>query len=119
MLELPPEPGLEDADTLLLEDVASGELVGFCSTTPERAGGVAGPHAEIWTIGVRPDRQGHGLGRQLLRWGVERLRAIGARDISLSVNSRNEHALALYESEGFARISTRERWARPVPEIGA
>ena len=31
-------------------------------------------HGEIWTVGVRPDRQGRGLGRQLLRWGVERLR---------------------------------------------
>lgn len=110
----PQEPGFEDADTLLLEEVANGDLVGFCATTPERSEGVVGLEAEIWTIGVRPDQQGRGLGRQLLRWGVERLRDVGARHVSLSVNGRNEGALGLYLSEGFVRSRTRDRWARPV-----
>lgn len=113
-LDVPPDPAFEDADTILVEDVDSGALVGFCATSPEREGGVVGPHAEIWTVGVRPDRQGHGLGRQLLRAGVARLRSLGVRDITLSVNHRNEGALGLYESEGFERTSTRDRWARPV-----
>jgi mycothiol synthase len=108
------DPTIDDADTVLLEDGANGELVGFCATTPERIDGVVGPNAEIWTIGVRPDRQGRGLGRQLLRWGVGRLREVGARHISLSVNGRNEGALGLYLSEGFRRSRTRDRWARPV-----
>ena len=112
-ISAPPDPAIQDADTLLLEDEA-GNLVGFCSTTPERRDGVAGPHAEIWTIGVRPDLQGRGLGRQLLRWGVARLRSIGVRDVVLSVNHRNAGALGLYESEGFVRTSTRDRWTRPV-----
>jgi mycothiol synthase len=119
IVDQPPEPGFEDADTVVAIDPQVGELVGFCATSPERADGVVGPHAEIWTIGVRPDRQGQGLGRQLLRWGVQRLRAIGVTDVTLSVNGRNEHALALYESEGFVRVSTRERWARPVGGAGA
>ena len=34
--------------------------------------------------------------------------------MTLSVNGRNAGALGLYESEGFHRTSTRERWARPV-----
>lgn len=114
MLDVPPDPNFEDADTLVLADAATGDLVGFCATTPEREAGIAGPHAEIWTVGVVPTRQGQGLGRQLLRWGVERLRSIGVRDVVLSVNNRNEHALGLYESEGFVRTTTRERWARPV-----
>ena len=113
--DAPPDPAILDADTELLEDAASGELVGFCATQPEREDGVVGPHAEIWTIGVRPDRQGRGLGRELLRWGVQRLRGLDVREISLSVNSRNEGALGLYEREGFVRRSTRDRWARPVP----
>ena len=119
MADAPPEPGMEDADTEVAVDAATGELIGFCATSPERADGAVGPHADIWTIGVRPDRQGHGLGRQLLRWGVQRLRGVGATDITLSVNGRNEGALALYESEGFRRVSTRERWARPVAGTGA
>ena len=108
------DPSIEDADTLVVEDLASGELVGFCATAPVRSDGAIGPKGEIWTIGVRPDRQGQGLGRQLLRWGVARLRSIGVHDIDLSVNNRNEHALRLYEDEGFVRTRTRERWARPV-----
>jgi ribosomal protein S18 acetylase RimI-like enzyme len=58
------------------------------------------------------------LGRQLLRWGVRYLRSIGAPAVSLSVNARNERALGLYESEGFVRSATRERWARAT-QIGA
>lgn len=108
------DPDLDDGDTLLLADVASGELVGFCAAAPQRHAGVVDPHGEIWTIGVRPDRQGRGLGRQLLRWGVARLRSIGVREISLSVNALNEGALALYEAEGFGRVRSAERWARPV-----
>lgn len=109
------DPAMDDADVLLLEDPAEGgALVGFCSTDPRRVDGHVGRTGEIWTIGVRPDRQRRGLGRQLLRWGVHRLRALGATDITLSVNARNEHALRLYEEEGFARSGARERWARPV-----
>jgi mycothiol synthase len=109
------DPSIDDADTLVIEDRATGELVGFCATTPVRTDGAIGEKGEIWTIGVRPDRQGRGLGRQLLRWGVGRLASLGVREIGLSVNARNERALHLYEEEGFVRMRTRERWARPVP----
>jgi len=109
------DPSVEAADTLLVEDPATGELVGFCATAPVRTDGTIGEKGEIWTIGVRPDRQGRGLGRQLLRAGVARLRSLGVREIDLSVNARNEHALRLYEEEGFVRTRTRERWARLVP----
>lgn len=102
----------EDADTLVVE--AGDGLVGFCSTSPRRREGVVDERAEIWSLGVRPDLQGRGLGRQLLRWGVRRLRSIGARAVWLSVNGRNAGALRLYESEGFVRTATRDRWAHPV-----
>ena len=107
------DPAIDDADTLLVAD-ADGDLVGFCATAPDRRDGVVGERGEIWTIGVRPDRQGRGLGRQLLRWGVRRLRDLDVEHVHLSVNGRNEHALRLYEDEGFVRVRTRERWARPV-----
>jgi len=113
ILEAPPDPNIEDADMVLVEE-ADGALVGFCATTPEREHGRVGHRGEIWTVGVLPSRQGQGLGRQLLRWGVLRLRSVGVRDIVLSVNGRNARALGLYESEGFVRTTTRERWARPA-----
>jgi len=108
------DPAIADADTGLVEDRASGELLGFCATSPIRREGTVVSHGEIWTIGVRPDRQGRGLGRQLLRWGARYLRSIGVPDVWLSVNARNERALRLYESERFVRSRTRERWARPT-----
>lgn len=113
------DPTVEDADTIVVEDLATGELVGFCATAPVRTDGAIGEKGEIWTIGVRPDRQGRGLGRQLLRAGLARLRSLGIPEIDLSVNARNEHALRLYEDEGFVRTRTRERWARPVPPANA
>jgi mycothiol synthase len=103
----------KEEDLLVVEE--GGELVGFCATEPRRSDGGVEPAAEIWTVGVRPDRQGAGLGRQLLRWGVGHLRGLGVGTVTLSVNGRNPRALGLYESEGFVRTSTRERWARPVP----
>ncbi len=103
-----------DEDLLLLES-ASGELLGFCATEPKRGpdGGVE-PRAEVWTIGVRPEAQGRGYGRQLLRWGIGHLRDVGATTVTLSVNGRNPRALGLYEAEGFHRTATRERWAHPA-----
>jgi mycothiol synthase len=103
-----------DEDLLLLES-ASGRLVGFCASEPKRSpDGDVEPRAEIWTVGVRPDAQGLGHGRQLLRWGIHHLRDVGATTVTLSVNGRNAGALGLYESEGFHRTATRERWARPA-----
>jgi mycothiol synthase len=108
------EAPFRDEDLLLLETDA-GELVGFCATEPKRLpdGGIE-PIGEIWTVGVRPDLQGHGYGRQLLRLGVRHLREVGAETVTLSVNGRNPRALGLYESEGFHRTATRERWFRPA-----
>ena len=111
--EPPQELPWKEEDLLVAEQ--DGELIGFCATEPKRRpDGSVEPEGEIWTIGVRPDRQGAGLGRQLLRWGVQHLRGLGVETVNLSVNGRNPRALGLYEAEGFVRTSTRERWARPV-----
>jgi mycothiol synthase len=108
------DPDSEDGDVLLAEDAATGELVGFCATDPQRRDGRVATHGEVWAVGVRRDLRGRGLGRQLLRAGVARLRDVGVAEISLSVNGRNAGALSLYESEGFVRARTRDRWSRPV-----
>ena len=97
---------VEDADV-------AGRLFGFYWTDPGRRPGDE-PRSEIFTIGVRPELRGRGLGRELLRWGVDYLRGIRAMPVTLSVNGRNEGALRLYEREGFVRTGTRDRWARPV-----
>jgi mycothiol synthase len=107
-----------DEDLLLLVD-QDGRLAASGCTEPKRLpdGGVT-PSAEIWTVAVRPDLQGRGLGRQLVRWGVEWLRGLGVETVTLTVNARNASALGLYESEGFDRMASRERWARPIVDGG-
>ena len=103
------------ATSILVEEVATGELVGFCAADVGAARRRVSPTtARSGSIGVRPDRQGRGLGRQLVRAGVERAAGDRRPERSrLSVNGRNESALGLYESEGFVRSRTRDRWARP------
>lgn len=115
MREIDDEPDRRDDDLLLVTEADDPDApIAFCATEPRRIDGVVQPTAEVWTIGVHPDRQGLGLGRQLLRWGVTHLRAMGVQTVTLSVNGRNERALTLYESEGFVRTRTRDRWARPA-----
>jgi len=52
-------------------------------------------------IGVRPIWRAHGVGRALLQRLVDRARDQGFARISLSVE-RDNHAVSLYRSEGFA-----------------
>ena len=66
--------------------------------------------ANVCTIGVRPDRQGHGIGRRLLH---ELIRAAGDRRMMLEVRTDNDPAIALYASEGFRRIGLRRRYYFP------
>lgn len=82
----------------------SGRVEGY-------AGLAVGPdEAEVQTIGVRPDRQGVGIGRSLLQQLIE---AAGGRRILLDVRTDNEPAINLYASEGFRRIGVRRRYYQP------
>jgi mycothiol synthase len=82
--------------------------VGFCRDT------LFPGHGEVDVLGVRPDAQGIGLGRALLRWGVDWLQAQGALHVRLIVDGENETALRLYGSEGFDIVATRGMWGRPT-----
>jgi len=60
--------------------------------------------AHITQVAVRPDRQGRGLGRELLVASLQRAAAGGCRGVSLTVTTANQHAVALYERLGFQII---------------
>ena len=62
------------------------------------------------TIGVRPDRQGGGIGRALLDDLIE---AAADRRILLDVRTDNMPAISLYTSVGFTRIGLRRRYYQP------
>ena len=66
--------------------------------------------AEVHTIGVRPESQGAGIGRKLLR---QLISVAGDRRLLLEVRTDNVPAIALYTSEGFTMVGIRRRYYRP------
>lgn len=81
-------------------------LVGYAGMS--RLGGTE-PEYEIHTIGVDPDYQRRGIGRQLL----DELLASADADpgpVFLEVRTDNEAALALYRATGFETIGVRKRY---------
>lgn len=87
-----------------------GRLVGYAglSLLP----GQPRTEAEIHTIGVRPDAQGRGIGRALLRRLLAVADSAGAT-VYLEVRTDNAAAQRLYAAEGFQVIGTRARYYRP------
>ena len=57
----------------------------------------------IETLAVHPDYQGRGLGRMLLKYGVNFGKDMGLKRAMLSVNAENESATDLYFKEGFKK----------------
>ena len=122
------EPWFDPDDFLLARD-ASGTLVGFCwlkVEVPEGdpAGAADGGAAvegvpanadvegEIYVLGVHPDRAGAGIGRSLLRAGLERLRVRGVSRVTLYVEEENASAVRLYRSEGFTDAAVDVQYRR-------
>ena len=59
--------------------------------------------ASIEQIAILPEYQGKGIGRNLLRAGIDFGKKEGLRDTCLSVNGENSKAANLYLSEGFKK----------------
>jgi mycothiol synthase len=87
-------------------------LIAFCRVVPENDEIKTSAHISI--LGVRRGWRGQGLGRELLRWGLQRGRDLDAAEMSLAVVGENERALRLYERNGFVRDKEWPRYARQV-----
>lgn len=74
-----------------------GEIAAFtvCWVDPVSKTGLFEP------VGTHPDHQRRGLGRAVMREGMRRMRARGARTAEVSTDDDNTAALALYGSLGF------------------
>ena len=85
----------------------AGALAGYAGLL------VPGPEADVQTIAVAPSARGRGVGTRLLRALTARAVSSGARSLLLEVRADNASAIALYEREGFERISVRRRYYQP------
>lgn len=70
-----------------------------------------GVAAFLGPLALRPDWQGRGLGRALLRAGMAAAAAAGCREIRLSVNAENEGAVRLYTAEGYSTERVMVCWS--------
>lgn len=59
------------------------------------------PHGELARLAVLPEEQNKGLGRIMLKFGMEQLKRRGFRGIKILVNKRNARAIGCYRVFGF------------------
>lgn len=96
---------IEHPASLALVAVRPGrEIVGFIIAQ------IAADEAEILTVGVAPDRQGHGIGRQLVDGAARAAKRSEARRLFLDVADGNAAARALYASCDFTEIGRRKAY---------
>ncbi|WP_285728281.1 ribosomal protein S18-alanine N-acetyltransferase [Psychromicrobium xiongbiense] len=70
------------------------------------------PVADVQTIAVIPEWEGHGLGTALMRALLEEAHQRGATEVLLEVREDNPRAQQLYLRFGFVHIHTRPRYYR-------
>lgn len=99
------EPGAAD------DSRATERIIGtvMLQTWPHAGEVVTGPHeAEIRALAVRPEAQGLGAGKQLLRHLLGRASALGISHLVLCTTPGMRTAHHLYEREGFVRLPERD-----------
>ena len=75
--------------------------------------------AHLLNITLTPARQGHGLGRWMMRSLIEQVKAAGLGRIVLEVRPSNTRAIRLYERSGFHRIGLRKGYYPSAPDTAA
>jgi [ribosomal protein S18]-alanine N-acetyltransferase len=86
---------------LVDRDPASGAVRGYAGVA------LNGPDADVMTVAVAPEEQGHGLGRRLTEALVDVAADEGASQLLLEVRADNALAQRLYARLGFERIAVR------------
>lgn len=100
------ESVLSDGSHARAAEDGQGRLAGYCVTH------CVLDEAEIWTIAVRGDARGRGIGRMLLGDALQEARSRGARRIFLEVRAGNLPAETLYRTSGFSPVGIRRGYYR-------
>jgi mycothiol synthase len=94
------QPWFDPRDFLVLEDVTTNDMIGFCWVKIPRDEDQPG---EIYIVAVDPSVAGRGLGRFATEAGLAHIRARGCPGAMLYVEADNVAARALYERLGFVK----------------
>ena len=88
-------------DVILARD--GSRVIGYCWTVVDCGQDLSTGRnkGRIYMLGVDPDFRNRGLGRGLLRAGLLYLKNKGWGSIDITVDSKNDAAVKLYDSEGF------------------
>lgn len=73
-------------------------------------GNVVADEAELYRIAVLPEYRRQGLGKELLCGFLNLCREKSAAAVFLEVRSKNQGAIALYKSAGFAPVGMRKNY---------
>ncbi|QLH74439.1 MAG: GNAT family N-acetyltransferase [Methanomassiliicoccales archaeon] len=103
-IEWTDEPLLEwfadkDVETMVLEE--DGDIIGYFSIE------VLDSYLFIMSIQLRPDKQGKGYGRTMMREIEASVLEKGTEGVELCVQECNEKALAFYSTLGYRKVCRR------------
>jgi|FLYL01.1.fsa_nt_gi ribosomal protein S18 acetylase RimI-like enzyme len=96
---------------LVLERGDTGEVVGYLRLRRETS-----REGYVSDVAVHPEYQNHGLGEALMRWALAFLREQGFQRASLTVDTDNARAIALYQKLGFFLGEMGIDYRRPIDE---
>ena len=85
-------------------------VAGFCACT------LAAGEMNIDAVSVRADARRRGVGKALVRFALDALKAQGAAEAFLEVRSGNAPAIRLYETLGFSPVGVRRGFYKEPPD---
>jgi ribosomal protein S18 acetylase RimI-like enzyme len=100
----------ENARSMTEKALLSGSREGFAAEYNGQTIGMVFADYEqhdplIFGLGLLPEFQGEGFGKQFLSLLIDHLFSRGARKVKLEVDSNNKRAIHLYQQLGFAVLS--------------
>ena len=104
-----PAGALQQERTAVLIAEGGDGMLGYVAAGPSRDPDVPGTVGEIWTLFLEPGAIGRGVGTRLLQAGLDHLREIGLKEVTLWSFRGNERANAFYERHGFRREGAEKR----------